>query len=103
MHFLFHAEQINELFLHYMQVMEATVDTSQVVDQEILDRVRANFTLKKDAILAHSKPWTPWALTYLLEIDDSKTLLPAELILYKALKASAPNRIAIQDAAVQVY
>ena len=85
-----------------MQVMEATVETPQVVDQETLDRVRANFVLKKEAILAHSKPWTPWALTHLLEIDDSNTLLPAELILYKALKASAPNRITFQDAAVQV-
>ena len=73
------------------------------VDAEILDKVRQNFARKKDAILAHKKPWTPWALTYLLEIDDSKSAVPAELILYKALKASAPNRIAIQDADVQVY
>ena len=86
-----------------MQVMETTVDTAQVVDQETLDRVRANFVRKKETILGYSKPWTPWALTYLLEIDDSNTLLPAELILYKALKASSPNRIAIQDADVQVY
>ena len=58
---------------------------------------------KKDLILTHKQPWTPWALTYLLEIDDSKSSVPAEVILYNALKSSRPNRIAIQDSDVQVY
>ena len=73
------------------------------VDEETLDRVRTNFLIKREVILSHSKPWTPWALAHLLEIDDTNTSLPAELILYKALKASSPNRISIQDTTVQVY
>ena len=72
------------------------------VEPEILDRVRSNFVSQKDVILAHNRPWTPWALTHLLEIDDNKSSVPAEVILYKALKASAADRICIQDADVQV-
>lgn len=73
------------------------------VDPEILACVRANFVKNQQLILDHKKPWTPWALTYLLEIDDSKTVIPAEIILYKALKASRTNRTDIQNVAVQVY
>ena len=73
------------------------------VDPEILARIRVNFVKKQQLILDHKKPWTPWALTYLLEIDDSKTAIPAEIILYKALKASRKNRTDIQNVIVQVY
>ena len=72
------------------------------VDPEILARVRANFVKKQKLILDHHKPWTPWALTYLLDIDDSETAIPAELILYKALKASRKNRTDVQNVTVQV-
>ena len=43
------------------------------------------FVEKSEQIVTFRKPWTPWALVALLNIDDSKTDLPAELILYKAL------------------
>ena len=72
------------------------------IDKATLDRVRANFVAKRDEIVAHSKPWTPWALAHLLEINDKDTAEPAEIILYAALKAAAPNRIGIADAVVQV-
>ena len=72
------------------------------VDPKILERVRENFARKKKIILDYERPWTPWALTYLLEIDDSNSPVPAELILYKALKASLPNRHGFQHAEVQV-
>ena len=73
-----------------------------LVDQDQIEQVRTNFESKKELILAHKKPWTPWALTYLLEIDDSQSLVPAEVILYKTLKASRPARHAIQNVFVQV-
>ena len=67
--------------------------TNAPVDKITLDRVRTNFVAKQDIILSHSKPWTPWALAHLIEIDDTNTAEPAEFIMYKALKASTPNRI----------
>ena len=75
---------------------------SAPVAKATIELVRASFLAKRDVIVSHSKPWTPWALAHLLEIDDTTTTLPAELIIYKVLKASAPNRIAIRDAIVQV-
>ena len=75
---------------------------SAPVNKITLDRVRANFVAKRDIILSHSKPWTPWALAHLLEIDDTNTAEPAEFIMYKALKASAPNRIGISDPKLKV-
>ena len=73
------------------------------VTKETLDLVRLNFIAKRNEIVAHSKPWTPWALAQFLEIDDKDTVVPAELIVYAALKASAPNRIGIADPIVKVY
>lgn len=67
-----------------------------------LERVRANFVAKRHIIVSHSKPWLPWALANLLEIDDKNTAWPAEKILYTALKASRPNRIGLADPVVQV-
>ena len=72
------------------------------VPEDILKLVRNNFVSKRDVIVSHSKPWTPWALAQLLEIDDTHTTQPAEIILYKALKASAPNRIGIADTVIEV-
>ena len=75
---------------------------SATVDKATLDRVRANFVAKRDIIFAHKKPWTPWALAHLLGIDDKHTAEPAEFILYKALRASAPNRIGFADPKLKV-
>ena len=72
------------------------------VDEKTLDAVRLAFANKRQEIIAHSKPWTPWALCNLLKIDDSQSPVPAELILYKALKVNAANRITIRDPIVQV-
>ena len=74
----------------------------KAVPEEILERVKANFAAKRDVIVSHSKPWTPWALAQLLEIDDTHTTQPAEIIMYTALKASAPNRIGIADSVTKV-
>ena len=75
---------------------------SASVDKATLERVRAKFVAKRDVIVTHSKPWTPWALAHLLEINDKDTAQPAELILYADLKAGTPNRIGIADAVVKV-
>ena len=75
---------------------------SAPVTKAILDLVRTNFVAKRNIIVSHSKPWTPWALAHLLEINDKHTAEPAELILYKALQASKRNRIGIADAIVEV-
>ena len=74
----------------------------KAVPEDILELVRAKFAAKRDVIVSHSKPWTPWALSQLLEIDDTNTAIPAEIILYTALKASAPNRIGIADSVAKV-
>lgn len=52
----------------------------------ILSNVRQKFVEKSKQIVEFRKPWTPWALVALLNIDDSQTDLPAELILYAALQ-----------------
>lgn len=71
-------------------------------DETLLDRIRETFVNKREQIISHSKPWTPWALCHLLEIDDTDSALPAELIMYKAMKVSTANRITIRDPIVQV-
>ena len=74
----------------------------KAVPEDILELVRRKFVAKQDVIVAHSKPWTPWALAQLLEIDDTHTAQPAEIILYTALKVSAPNRIGIAGSVTKV-
>ena len=69
---------------------------------EILVSIRQKFLAKREEIVSCSKPWTPWALTALLQIDDSKTTLPAELLLYKALCQRNRTGIEIQDEIIQV-
>ena len=61
-------------------------------DTTIIEKVIITFAKKSKQIAAHSKPWTPWTLTYLLEIDDSNTSIPAELILYRALQGRRLGR-----------
>lgn len=71
------------------------------VPEDIIELVRPKFASKRDVIVSHSKPWTPWALSQLLEIDDTHTAQPAEIILYTALKTPAPNRIGIADSVIK--
>ena len=52
----------------------------------IIANVRTEFAAKSEEILKFSKPWTPWALVALLNIDDSHSDIPAEQILYEALQ-----------------
>ena len=73
-----------------------------VMCSEVLDSVRANFIVHRSTIISCSKPWTPWALTSLLGIDDSKSDIPAELILYKALRKQTRLSIQVTDEVVQV-
>ena len=75
---------------------------SGTIDQATLDLVRSNFIAKRDIIISHSKPWTPCTISHLLEINDKNSDVPAEIIMYKALKASSPNRIGIADVIVKV-
>ena len=75
---------------------------SATIDQATIDRIRASFISKRETIINHSKPWTPWALVHLLQIDDADSAIPAELMLYKALKSSAANRMTIRDPIAQV-
>ena len=66
---------------------------------ELLDSVRAKFKSLRSSIIASSKPWTPWALAALLDIDDSKLSIPAEMVVYKALRR---GNALIGDEVVQV-
>ena len=75
---------------------------SAAIDQATIDLIRTRFASKREAIIKHSKPWTPWTLVHLLQIDDKDSPIPAELMMYKALKASAANRMTIRDAIAQV-
>ena len=52
---------------------------------DLIGSVRAKFIEYREKIVKCSKPWTPWALVELFDIDDSKQTIPAELILYRAL------------------
>ena len=68
----------------------------------IIANVRQKFVEKSEEIVAFKKPWTPWALVALLNIDDSKTDLPAELILYEALRKKRKRLGIAITTAVQV-
>ena len=68
--------------------METTANPAKV-DESILARIRHEFASKSQCIIKHSKPWTPWALVELLDIDDEDCPIPAELILYQAMGANS--------------
>ena len=68
----------------------------------IIANVRQKFVEKSQQIVAFKNPWTPWALVALLNIDDSKTDLPAELILYEALRKKRKRLGIAITTAVQV-
>ena len=68
----------------------------------MIDYVRDQFVKCRETIVSCSKPWPPWALVELLNIDDSKESVPAELILYKALRRVPRMGIQIKDEIVQV-
>ena len=73
-----------------------------VIPVEIVANVREAFARKRNEIVAHTKPWTPWALAHLLEIDDSKCEVPAEVILYKALRGKGRYGLGNRNPVVQV-
>ena len=73
------------------------------VSQQVLDYVRNQFVKCREIIVSCSKPWPPWALVELLNIDDSNESVPAELILYKALRHVPRMGIQIKDEVVQVF
>ena len=66
-------------------------DALQEVPKDILDKIRNKFAAAKETILDCSKPWPPWALVHLLDIEDSDSPVPAEIMLYQALQR--PNRV----------
>ena len=63
----------------------------QQVPPFIIDKIRRNFDAAKEIIKGCSKPWPPWALVHLLDIDDTSSPIPAEMMLYQALQR--PNRV----------
>lgn len=73
-----------------------------IIPAKIIAKVRENFARKSAEIVAHTKPWTPWGLAHLLEIDDSKSEVPYEAILYKALRGKGRHGIANRNPVVQV-
>ena len=72
------------------------------MENEIIKSIRAKFIEKRHEIISCSKPWPPWALVALLDIDDSKTSLPAELLLKEALAGETRMGITIKDEVIQV-
>ena len=77
--------------------------TMEKVAPETIQEIRKRFHQVADKIVACSLPWTPWALTHLLDIDDSRSAIPAELILYQAFVGKGRTGIGQRDPAVQVY
>ena len=73
------------------------------ISSAVLCDVRNNFVKCRDIIVSCSKPWSPWALVELLNIDDSNEPVPSELILYKALGSRSRAGITIKDEVVQVF
>ena len=74
----------------------------QRVPQETIKQIRQKFIAKRQAILSFTKPWPPWALVHLLDIDDTDFPIPAEMILYQALEGRNLGGIQIKDDVVQV-
>ena len=72
-----------------------------VIPAKIIADVRENFARKRNEIIAHTKPWTPWGLAHLLEIDDSECEVPYEVILYKALRGKGRHGIGNHNPVVQ--
>jgi hypothetical protein len=77
-------------------------DHGPQVPASIITKVREMFSRKAKQMEEHSCPWTPWALCNLLEIDDRKLDLPAEIILYKALRGKGRTGIGQWDPVVKV-
>ena len=73
-----------------------------VVPAAMITHVWNDFLRKTQKIVKHTKPWTPWALVHLLEIDDSNSAVPAEIILYKAFRGKGRTGIGQRDTVVQV-
>ena len=74
-----------------------------VVAPEVIEAIRKRFHQVADKIVETSLPWTPWALTHLLNIDDSSSAIPDEFILYQALKSRGRAGIGQHDPIAQVF
>ena len=72
-------------------------------DETTLDLVGDRFIAKHDVIKNHCKPWTPWALKHLLEINYKNTAEPVKIILYTVLRESKPNLTEFADPVLQVH
>ena len=75
---------------------------AEKISQETLEKVRSKFVECRKEIVACSKPWPPWALVELLDIEDANEPVPSEVILYKALRRQPRMGIATKDEVVQV-
>ena len=82
---------------------EYTFVTTEQISQETIEEIRQKFIQKRQAILSFTKPWPPWALVHLLEIDDTDFPIPAEIMLYQALEGRKIGGIRINDSVVQVW
>ena len=76
--------------------------SDEIVCPKVIESIRKRFHERADDIVACSLPWTPWALTHLLNIDDSSSAIPAELILYQALLGKGRSGVAQCHPTVQV-
>ena len=60
----------------------------QRVPQDIIWEIRKKFTSLHKKIKAFKKPWPPWALVHLLDIDDKDSPIPAEKCCINLCKAA---------------
>ena len=75
----------------------------QRVPQDIIWEIRRKFTSLHKKIKAFEKPWPPWALVHLLDIDDKDSPIPAEKILYQALEGRKNGGLAIKTFLVRWF
>ena len=73
------------------------------VAPEYIQEIRKRFHEAADKITEISLPWTPWALTHLLDIDDSKYAIPAEFILLQALTGKGRTGIGQRHPKIKVH
>ena len=73
------------------------------VAPETIELIRKRLHEAAAKIIKCSLPWTPWALAHLLDIDDSSSAIPAELILYQALRGKGRTGIGQCDPIIQVH
>ena len=75
----------------------------KTVVPEYIQEIRKRFHEAAVKITDISLPWTPWALTHMLNIDDSNYAIPAELILVEALTGKGRTGIGQRHPKIQVH